>query len=502
MEVARECFTHPWTAWSDCTSKCGEGRQFRKRVYKQPDLASIFNCEVRTRQDRDCMGEECGRDEQQFNRMQDRDGYGEYDFEEVEKDEDLDGGISRADCQLTSWGTWSPCSRTCGEGKITRRRQYVNPLLEKRCQSMQPVRLVDYQTCIRRECLQNARGGRKNQLTGEDGKETDGEGEEEEEEEEKEGDGEGDAEENDGEKEENEANTEAEAENEDGKDDEKTAENENEVVEKEEEEKLERTGYSNRQQDRGRNRYGYKRPFNAEEQESENNDENEEDEEEQKEDEAEDEKEEEDEEEDYANNEKNTFGNRFGYSNRYNLLGRRKGASSEFRKDDEVGTNEDEDTGNRSPGRFGYNNRYSGGAMWRNDDLDEEEAEEENDFGRSKGRGRNRRPYGRRNLDDDEEVDNEQTETPYYCFQTITVYKCSKKIGLKNYWFYNYCEDICMLFTASKCDRNQNKFTSLEACEETCRPTGSEVLLHRKQKQSCFKPNALRQEQRRKNLEI
>lgn len=499
MEVARECFTHPWTAWSDCTSKCGEGRQFRKRVYKQPDLASIFNCEVRTRQDRDCMGEECGRDEQQFNRMQDRDGYGEYDFEEVEKDEDLDGGISRADCQLTSWGTWSPCSRTCGEGKITRRRQYVNPLLEERCQSMQPVRLVDYQTCIRRECLQNARGGRKNQLTGEDGKETDGEGEEEEEE--KEGDGEGDAEENDGEKEENEANTEAEAENEDGKDDEKTAENENEVVEKEEEEKLERTGYSNRQQDRGRNRYGYKRPFNAEEQESENNDENEEDEEEQKEDEAEDEKEE-DEEEDYANNEKNTFGNRFGYSNRYNLLGRRKGASNEFRKDDEVGTNEDEDTGNRSPGRFGYNNRYSGGAMWRNDDLDEEEAEEENDFGRSKGRGRNRRPYGRRNLDDDEEVDNEQTETPYYCFQTITVYKCSKKIGLKNYWFYNYCEDICMLFTASKCDRNQNKFTSLEACEETCRPTGSEVLLHRKQKQSCFKPNALRQEQRRKNLEI
>ncbi|XP_069963854.1 spondin-1-like isoform X3 [Bactrocera oleae] len=405
LDVPRECFTHPWTAWTECTSKCGEGRQFRTRVYKQPDLADIFKCEVETRQDRNCMGEECGRTERRLNRMRDRDRYGEYDFDKVEKNEDLDGGNDEA--------------------------------------------------------------------------------KDEEEEED------------------NEDDTEAEEENEDDKDDAKTARNENEM--EEEQEKLEQPGFSNRQQGRSRNRYGYRRPINAEDQETENKDENEEGEEVQEEDEAEDEKDADEEEED-ANNEKNTFVNRYNYNNRYNLGGRRKGASNELRTDEQVGINEDDDTDNRSPGRFGNSNRYNGGGRRRNDEIDEdeeeedkeeEEEEEEEDVGRTKGRGRNRRPDARRNPNDNEESENKQAKIPYYCLQSIKIYNCPKKIALKNYWFYNYCEDICMLFTADKCDRNRNKFTSLESCEETCRPPGSEFLLRRKQKQSCYKPNALRQHKSR-----
>lgn len=305
------------------------------------------------------------------------------------------------------------------------------------------------------------------------------------------------------EEEDNEDDTEAEEENEDDKDDAKTARNENEM--EEEQEKLEQPGFSNRQQGRSRNRYGYRRPINAEDQETENKDENEEGEEVQEEDEAEDEKDADEEEED-ANNEKNTFVNRYNYNNRYNLGGRRKGASNELRTDEQVGINEDDDTDNRSPGRFGNSNRYNGGGRRRNDEIDEdeeeedkeeEEEEEEEDVGRTKGRGRNRRPDARRNPNDNEESENKQAKIPYYCLQSIKIYNCPKKIALKNYWFYNYCEDICMLFTADKCDRNRNKFTSLESCEETCRPPGSEFLLRRKQKQSCYKPNALRQHKSR-----
>ncbi|KAM7345254.1 spondin-1-like [Cochliomyia hominivorax] len=60
--IPRECYTHPWTAWSECTAECGEGRQYRTRVYKQADIAKIYNCDimVERKQQRACFGQKCG----------------------------------------------------------------------------------------------------------------------------------------------------------------------------------------------------------------------------------------------------------------------------------------------------------------------------------------------------------------------------------------------------------------------------------------------------------
>ncbi|XP_054736829.1 spondin-1 [Anastrepha obliqua] len=372
VDVPRECITHPWTAWSECTTKCGEGRQFRTRVYKQPDVAKIFNCEVDTRQDRSCMGEECGYDERQFDRMQSRNRNNEDDFLDGEEIGDSDE-MSREDCKYTGWSGWSPCSNTCGEGRMTRRRQYENPMSEAKCQRTKFVPLVQYQKCIGRECLENTNDRRRIQEVEEDEKGIE------------------------------------------------TEEEENEI--------------SDWQQSRGKSRFGYGRPINAIERNRERNEEDgegieeEEEEGEEEEEKGEDKEEEEKEEEEEEDKE------------------------DEEEVEEKVGVWED------------YKNTY--------------------DFRRSNTRGRNQRPYSRTNTREEEEPDSDHTETPKFCFQKLKIPRCFKSGVVKNYWFYNYCEDQCMLFTAESCDRNKNKFTSLEMCEETCRPPGNEELLQRKQQRGC-----------------
>ncbi|XP_017476494.1 PREDICTED: spondin-1 [Rhagoletis zephyria] len=475
FDVPRECYTHPWTAWSECTAKCGEGRQYRTRVYKQPEVANIFDCEVEMRQDRGCMGEDCGRDERRFDRVRGRDRNDEDDYLEGEEREDSTGSISRADCQLTGWAAWSPCSRTCGEGRMMRRRQYVNPMAEARCQGVKYARLVEYQKCMGRECLEGVRGGRRNQVIGEDDKQTEAHDEEEEEE---------NGNEKEEEVEENEENGGVEARKEDEHQD-NAVEVENEKVD--EKEDLAKPDFSNWQQNRGRNSYGYRRPTNSQEQ-NRNADEEDEQEGEEVDEDGGDEDENGEEDEDKYGNLPN---NRYGYGNRYNIAGQRRGNSND---DDQAEVNE----GNRSPNRFGYNNRFYGGGR-RPDEEENEVDQEEDAFESPNNRGRNRRPYSRFNPvgDLEEDLDTEPVETPAYCFKTLTMYPCLSSGTVRNYWFYNYCEDECMLFSANSCDKNENKFTSLEMCEETCRSPGNEELLLRKQRRGCSRANEPRKLRRK-----
>ncbi|CAD7011921.1 unnamed protein product [Ceratitis capitata] len=523
FDLPRECFTHPWTAWSECTAKCGEGRQFRTRVYKQPEVARIFNCDVETRQDRTCRGEECSREREGYGRVRDSDRYEDNEFAELLEREDTGGQITRADCLLTSWSVWSPCSRTCGEGRIMRRRQYANPMLKRRCQRKYPVKLVNYQTCVEPACPE------ENQDEDEEEKgteaEEDEEGADEKDEAEK-----GEEEENERE---DEGNTEAEDVNEGEAKDEKAAVDKNnedeaeeeEAVEEEEEMKEIEQGkpirpVSSWQQSRDRNRYNYRgriksnqrnraRFENAEKEEADEEDgeaeeeqpeEGEEDEGENEEEGEEEEQEGQEAEEDVGADEEddaeseNSIGKYYNFKNRYNMAGRRKTEKDEADPDD---YNE------RTPSRFNYYNRYSTGNRLRNNRNEEEEPPEDDEgeeqYSRSNARGKNRVRNSRKNRAEDEETDVEPPKIPPYCFTLLKIRSCKEKKPVRNYWFYNYCEDLCMLYTADTCDRNANKFNSLEACEETCRPPGNEFLVRRKQKLSCFKSNEIRQNKRRKN---
>lgn len=57
-DVPRECQTHPWTPWTECSVECGTGVRSRFRVYKQPEVAEIYNCDklMERRQVETCTG--------------------------------------------------------------------------------------------------------------------------------------------------------------------------------------------------------------------------------------------------------------------------------------------------------------------------------------------------------------------------------------------------------------------------------------------------------------
>ncbi|KAH8401040.1 hypothetical protein KR009_002604 [Drosophila setifemur] len=167
-DVPRECLTHPWSSWSDCSSKCGVGMQYRRRVYKQPELSRIYNCNVAQYEERECQGEMCGQNSLVMN------------VGETSELEDLESGMGRgmgmgmgmgmggnnyqspqqrmAECQLSSFSSWSACSVTCGEGYEMRQRQYLNPRAEAKCQSVHRMELQETRQCSGRACLGNLPG--------------------------------------------------------------------------------------------------------------------------------------------------------------------------------------------------------------------------------------------------------------------------------------------------------------------------------------------------------
>lgn len=107
--MALECSTHPWNNWTDCTSKCGPGTQYRIRDYKDPELAKNYKCHQVLRQNQNCIGNRCG----------------------LTYSSDMTG---ITECELTEWSNWTECSKKCGRGYQKRLREYVNGHNKERCQ--------------------------------------------------------------------------------------------------------------------------------------------------------------------------------------------------------------------------------------------------------------------------------------------------------------------------------------------------------------------------------
>uniref|UniRef100_D3TMD4 Spondin n=1 Tax=Glossina morsitans morsitans TaxID=37546 RepID=D3TMD4_GLOMM len=153
--LPRECLTHPWSKWSKCSVECGEGFQDRSRVYKQEEMAKIYNCDamVATRQERSCQGTNC--DNLPLTKT------GSYAFRKTSftKTESKDNFLAStertrsAKCEIGAWSPWSQCNKACGEGIMIRRRYYLNSEEEEECNTSRFLKLVEYKKCFGRNCL-------------------------------------------------------------------------------------------------------------------------------------------------------------------------------------------------------------------------------------------------------------------------------------------------------------------------------------------------------------
>lgn len=133
--MPRECFTHPWSAWSECTVECGIGRQYSTRVFKQPELAKLYNCDnmVVKRRERPCQGQKCSQTQYLNLDNEEEENMFESDFPQLPVKTRI-MAKSKAECEVSAWSPWSACNATCGEGVMERVKQYINPYNERECQ--------------------------------------------------------------------------------------------------------------------------------------------------------------------------------------------------------------------------------------------------------------------------------------------------------------------------------------------------------------------------------
>jgi len=109
--VPVECSVHPWNNWSECSTKCGPGTQYRLRAYKDERVATSFKCQMVLRQTQNCVGDQCGL-----------------------PGEIIESRLPSAECDLSIWSSWSPCSNRCGKGFSKRTRDFVNIFAREKCQ--------------------------------------------------------------------------------------------------------------------------------------------------------------------------------------------------------------------------------------------------------------------------------------------------------------------------------------------------------------------------------
>ncbi|XP_064538001.1 spondin-1 [Drosophila montana] len=162
-QLPPECGTTAWTRWDECSAKCGPGKQYRTREFKNPTLAMRHRCNNALREEKHCMGRKCA-------------SFNEEMSEGTQPEAEPPG--TDPECGLSEWTEWSSCTVTCGTGEMIRSRHYLNRRAKKKCQKASKARLQESKPCEASDCggdIGNGAGGDAEQ-EGDQPEAADGEG--------------------------------------------------------------------------------------------------------------------------------------------------------------------------------------------------------------------------------------------------------------------------------------------------------------------------------------
>ncbi|XP_011160300.1 spondin-1 isoform X2 [Solenopsis invicta] len=115
LNSTEACKVSPWSEWKSCSVTCGRGTQLRQREFLNEDAANANKCNTPLTGRRICYG--------------------------TAQSHCVNNGrhsalLDSEMCKLTQWSSWSPCSKNCGEGSMTRSRNFQQKKYRKQCRSV------------------------------------------------------------------------------------------------------------------------------------------------------------------------------------------------------------------------------------------------------------------------------------------------------------------------------------------------------------------------------
>ncbi|KAK0182978.1 hypothetical protein PV327_001057 [Microctonus hyperodae] len=110
----KACRTTHWGPWGPCSASCGRGTRLRQRNYKDKTAAAMNNCNSTLTDRGTCYANnpDCN-------------------------NRNHEGTIlDTPACELNEWSDWSSCTTSCGDGSMTRSRNFIHKKNRKHCKAV------------------------------------------------------------------------------------------------------------------------------------------------------------------------------------------------------------------------------------------------------------------------------------------------------------------------------------------------------------------------------
>lgn len=138
-----DCIWGDWTNWSDCSLRCGGGEKYKKRIQTQERQNAGIPCEGAFVQKEACnidpcaehcevsqwsgwseCSEKCGTGKQNRSRnITKKPAHGGKPCPVLNEEEECNKNPCPVDCETSQWTSWSNCTKPCGTGTKNRTRK-------------------------------------------------------------------------------------------------------------------------------------------------------------------------------------------------------------------------------------------------------------------------------------------------------------------------------------------------------------------------------------------